>query len=203
MEIQDEKRYLERVSPEEKLYKFIPLKHILTMFNTGNIRVSNIMQWEDVYENFFLKQNFFLDGKPLNVEEVANNNFCMSWTTCRESDAMWRIYSKCGSDYEGLDNVGIRVEASAKQLLRTFWGRIYEAPAYVKAVSYLGQNEIESGLMDRRVYDFHDMAISSLNVKREEFRHELEVRLIISVGTDKLREKKSYVDMPFGPLALF
>lgn len=203
MAIPYEKEYLYRIEPEDKIYKFIPLKYVKTMLEKGTIRISNVMEWEDIYENFFLKQNFFLNGKPVDVREVANNNFGMSWTLNQETDAMWRIYSKCGRDFCNMDNVAIRVETTASKLLNTFWGKVYDSPAFVEEIDYVPQELIDITMKNGRCTDISSETMASLRTKRKEFEHEKEVRLIISVGTDKLQERIPYVDIQFSPLELF
>ena len=84
----------------EPIYKYIPLKYLLKMLQSANLYVGKVEQWEDVYENFFLKQHFVYNGQKerLVMDDIVRKCFSgifgQSWTSCRSSDAMWRIYSK-------------------------------------------------------------------------------------------------------------
>ena len=203
MAIPEEEKYLKGVNRQTKLYKIIPLKHILSMLVNNIIRVSNVMKWEDIYENYFLKQQFTLEGKIVDVRTVANNYFGMCWTLNEETDAMWRIYSLCGSSFTDLDNVGIRVETTASQLLNALWGKIYDSPATVGIVEYRTRDSIDGHIAHLERPNINNEITNSLFTKRQEFEHENEARIIIGVGTDVLSDFREFFDVDFNPYELF
>ena len=46
------------------MYKYIPLKYVLNMLETGMFRFDNIKKWEDVYENFVDKEDVNFLNSP-------------------------------------------------------------------------------------------------------------------------------------------
>lgn len=88
-----ERNVLHGLDLDKPIYKYIPLKYVLQMLKSRQMYFSKVKSWEDTYENFFLKQDFRIDGKMLSADNLAEHVYGQSWTLLAESDAMWRIYS--------------------------------------------------------------------------------------------------------------
>lgn len=195
--------FLTGVEPDEKLYKIIKLKYVLMMFRNFQIRINNVRTWEDVYENYFLKQNLYFQGKRIDSKDVEGSYFGMSWSLLSESDAMWRIYSKAGTDFVDIDSVGIKVETTAYKLLTTFFKRVYNSPAFIYKVDYRSQEEIEGHLAYVKSANVGEEIRRSLFTKREEFSHESEARVIVGIDTTPSVENMEYCDVGFDPYDMF
>ena len=133
-------------------------------------------KWDDPFENFILKKALELPNPTASgMTEGQENFYGQCWTSLKESDAMWRIYSS--------DKSGVKV--------KTTIGRLIESLAAVSApnddyfignVSYLKDSVLRDNLQKVRwlmaeVTDIESMA-RSLLFKRVEFEHEREIRLI-------------------------
>ncbi len=78
---------------DKSLFRIIPFDSLLQMLNERKNTLVNTSKWEDVYENFMLKENFVVNGKTYTIADLSNKYFGQCWTTKASSDAMWRIYS--------------------------------------------------------------------------------------------------------------
>ena len=75
------------------IYKYIPFKYLKLMIQKSNLYFGRVSSWEDVYENWFLKEQMVLSsGEKGRATDLIQGVFGQSWTLQEESDAMWRIY---------------------------------------------------------------------------------------------------------------
>ena len=203
----DDSLYLEGIAPGIPIYKYIPLKYIINMYITKRIVVNSVTNWEDVYENYFLKQNLLLNGKPINTDEVCTNTYGMSWTSLKENDAMWRIYSNYGKGLGDIYDIALRVSTTPKNLYdalsRKEGGRI----VHIYKVKYQQQGDIDNHLEQLakagEYVDREKEIRESIKTKRAEFTHEQEVRAIIGVDSchDDINPSSLYIQ--FEPNDLF
>lgn len=190
---------------EAPIYKFFPLKYISTLLQ-GNLYVGKVAAWEDVYENFLFKQNFSLvDGTPVKADNLIKCNFGQSWTLSDETDAMWRIYSDIhhGSESDPLGNIAIRIKTTARKLFNAVYiDDKCMASTYIGAVTYLSQIELNDWLSKLYLETSSNLArtmAKSLFMKRIEFLHEHEVRIIISYAQDDSRVKEKGITFAINP----
>ena len=52
------KKRMNNLDGQAYVYKYIPLKYLLSMLKNKKLRIDKITTWEDPYENFFLKEEF-------------------------------------------------------------------------------------------------------------------------------------------------
>ena len=147
------------------------------MIQNQKLAIQRINEWDDVYENFVLKQNYTLsDGTPIKVEKQAENVFGQSWTICPETDAMWRIYSP------ELEYNAIRIKTTVEKLYDTlFQSDSNMADTYIGLVQYKAQKDIEAAILSLSpldVIDFLSVVVNGAFIKRTEFSHEQEVRIV-------------------------
>lgn len=207
MAIPDSITYVKGIELEDPIYKYLPLAYVLNMYDSKKIRISNVLEWEDVYENYFLKQNLQCKGQPIDTKNAKECFFGMSWTAREESDAMWRIYSNYAKGLDNVSAIAVRVKSTVRKLLETFWGEAYDAPALIYKVKYDTQNNIEQHLQhlakSGNLVDQGEEIRKGLYTKRIEFQHEEEVRAIIGVDMKYLNEYCKYIEIQFTPDNLF
>lgn len=196
------------------IYKYIPLKYIQTLLK-GNLYVGKVKDWDDVYENFFFKQRFLSGKTPIKAESLIECNFGQSWTIAEENDAMWRIYSrisehqnvkcpflKCLNSFittqcqeDSFDNVAIRVKTTARKLFDAVYiNDECMATTYIGKVCYYTQDELNKRLLDLKSRNkIAEKMVESLFMKRKEFEHEAETRIIISYSRENLQVKKGNI----------
>ena len=70
------------------IYKYMPLQFTLALVQNNLLTINRISSWPDVYENYMLKQNYYLnDGTPIDVINQADGIYGQCWTYLTESDA--------------------------------------------------------------------------------------------------------------------
>lgn len=93
---------------DKSIYRIIKLDHLEIMLRDSTIAFAKTSSWEDVYENFFFKEKFYLAGDRVKMEHFADHIFGQCWSTFRDSDAMWRIYSQ--------DKKSVRIKTTISKL---------------------------------------------------------------------------------------
>lgn len=167
------------------IYKYIPLKHVVTMLKTNKLYVGKVKKWEDTYENFLLKQDFMYNGMHISAKNLIDQVYGQCWTTVSESDAMWRIYSNS----KKINDVAIRVKTTAQKLFDSIYiSDECMATTSIGSVEYYYKNEILKwikGLNMHTAQDIGENIVPSLYKKRKPFSHEKEVRIIVMHDQDK------------------
>lgn len=166
---------LNGITDDTTIYKFMPLPFTLSMVRDNLLCLNRISSWQDVYENYMLKQNYFLaDGTQIGVDHMTSGIYGQCWTDMPESDAMWRIYSP--------NKRTIRIKTTVEKLFDTLYksdGNM--ADTYVGRVNYLYQSDIDAAvqLLSPLPQDvFIKEVVKGAFVKRIEFHHEQEIRII-------------------------
>ena len=182
----------------EKLYRITSLEGFMSMILNKKERYVNLIdEWEDTYEGYFLQllsdDDKFMEiidrlynditkqayrATCRNIAKLLNNRYdCygLCWSTEKDSDAMWRIYS--------YDNKAIQIvsnEQRIREMLNKAGKEDKDIAIYkVKYDLVNDEDIIQKMLSPRATVDaayFH---------KREAFSHEKETRVII-------HESKSY-----------
>lgn len=171
--------------------------------------MGKVSSWEDVYENFLFKQRFSLEDRtPVSADSLIRCNFGQSWTKSDETDAMWRIYSRIpekriySGDFHELDNVAVRIKTTAQKL----YDAVYTDDScmistYIGSVEYNSLNSIYQWLSNLKL-SVGNLAMTmtqSLFLKRQEFSHEEDVRIIISYATDDPRINNDIIIFQIDP----
>ncbi len=143
--------------------------------------------WDDPFENFIFKSVARTKG-GLNVgfDTIRENYYGQCWTFSEEeSDALWRIYSP--------NKDGFRVRTTIRKIFDAFYdikhqwamlsffiGRIeYESEAEIKKF-FEDPDNLEQFIFDKT----GNGQVETLLIKRLEFKHENELRLIFSAHKD-------------------
>lgn len=184
---------LNGVKDEMPIYKFMPLQYTLAMAQNNLLTINRINSWPDVYENYMLKQSYTLeDGTPIDVINQADGIYGQCWTFLPESDAMWRIYSP------KLDT--IRIKTTVKKLYDALYLSDHNmADTYIGKVRYEIQTKIDRNvqlLSPIDPSDFLKEVIKGAFVKRKEFEHEKEVRIVRMLDSEQMRHSGPLIQFP-------
>ncbi|GAB2578183.1 hypothetical protein GCM10027066_20780 [Dyella jejuensis] len=116
-------------------------------------------------------------GENVSLEPIREKWYGQCWTKKRDTDAMWRIYSH--------NKDGIRVQSTPRKLIMSLRNTVRLADRGVKCfigtVEYKKKDAIEAwleGSVLENVVLNNGRAARTLLVKREEFEHENEVRIL-------------------------
>lgn len=167
------------------IYKYIPFKYLKLMIQNSNLYFGKVSSWEDVYENWFLKEQMVLPtGEKGSAKKLIPGVFGQSWTLQEESDAMWRIYSKLDrTQHDYLDDTAVRIKTTARKLYNVIYANDEDFyTSYIGAVKYLSQNDflkMQDSLSPLNPLDLSEVFVKSYFFKRAPFEHEKEVRPIL------------------------
>lgn len=152
------------------LYRILPFERAVQILERNELYFANPASWEDPYESLLSHQH-------------SEYLFAQCWCKNAVSDAMWRIYSS--------NSLGVRIRTTRARLRST----LEDASASdgfrfkLKDVKYLPQDDLENefskiadSLAQRHSYND---SIASLFLKRNAFRHEAEVRVVLTAPTER------------------
>lgn len=172
---------------KQKLYQILPIEYLDAILINKKIRFNNILKsWEDPYELFLFRDKTTNNS----INKLKYSYFGQCWSTRKNSDAMWRIYSS--------DKRSVRIKTTLNKIIEATNGE-YQA-RHVGWVKYDSQKNIkkfrEEALQDPNWINNNDLIIESLFTKRNAFDHEKEVRIIFQ--KENFNEGK-YIDFSIEP----
>lgn len=182
---------------DKPVYRIMSLTRLEQVLLDKQLTLVKPRKWDDPFENALLASAFATKNGE-NVGFAAKDSvYGQCWTLHRETDAMWRIYSH--------DKDGIRVTSTPRKLLAALNKsdpKFSPVRAFIGKVSYLKKKDLLVRFGQINLLDPNGSGIAeSLLYKRNEFRHEAEVRLIYS-GPDNQCPDDLY-QVPIEPSALF
>ena len=202
-------RELKGICKDDYVYKYIPLKYLKAMLESKKLRINKVSTWEDPYENFFSKSNFYAFSPfykqyiSVDTQNLTDRTYGQSWTFLEESDAMWRIYS----NVKDLDFIAIRLKIKVDDLFDIVYTHDNcMATTSIGRVNYKTDKEINQWLDNIKdntdiISDFHKYVKDCLLIKRKPFSHEEEVRIIICNGTSGTA--KDFLEFDIKDLSVF
>ena len=174
---------------DQKIYRIFSVDRFKELMEAKELVLVNPKKWDDPFENFFLKANAITpNGELVSLEGIANSWYGQCWTYNEESDALWRIYSP--------KKDGVRVSTTIRKLFSCFWNELddYRSLKYfIGTVSYRPRDQIECFMKENSYWKVasggqNNKFARLLCVKRPEFNHENEVRILLydmeKKGTD-------------------
>lgn len=111
------------VSSETSLYSYVPLKDIVALYQSVGIPFKRITGQS--------KEALTLP----NSQERKGRLFGMSWTTVKNSSAMWEAHSKWSLNKRNMLDTSVLIETTAHKLLRDIAYKYFDAPAYIFSIS--------------------------------------------------------------------
>ena len=171
------------------VYRVYAMEYFIQLFEKRENTLVKPKAWDDPWENFLLKQVFH--GHPTNLpvymDGISDKYYGQCWTFKEnEDDALWRIYSPICSKCKYKTN-GVRIKTKFGKLWNSFVKMTDKGAMlsyFIGKVQYLPEHEIRDFFENQ----FHGSEISvdqsgkivveTLLIKRKEFEHEKELRLI-------------------------
>lgn len=176
------------------LFRYCSFDILLQMLNEKKNYLVKTALWEDVYENFLLKEKLRYKGGTLPREVLINRFFGQCWTRKMASDAIWRIYSP--------DKKSVRIKTNLGKLydLGLSFPKDGSGTCLFGKVDYYPQTKIEGDLQTLNQVSQDELSqilLQSLFVKRDHFSHEAEYRLIFMSNR---AIKEDIISIPINPL---
>ena len=163
----------------KNIYRIIPINHLELMLANSTLALAKTSSWEDVYENFFFKEKFTLNGDRVTMEHLGLIIYGQCWSLFKDSDAMWRIYSQ--------DKKSVRIQTTIGKLFDSVYVDDHcMASTYIGSVDYTAKKDLEQWAVNNSpisVSDLNKVMVESLFIKRNNFSHEKEVRVIYQPDT--------------------
>ena len=189
------------------VYRVFSQQRLVEMFTNKQLTLVAPKLWDDPFENFLAKCKATVDGIPnVDIGGLFKNFYGQCWTLNPESDAMWRIYSHTKD--------GARVKTTVGRLIRA----IYDSTnAFARMSYFIGSVGYETEEDLRRLFEHpanaSDAALdqtgkgqaTTLFLKRKEFEHEAEVRLLFQFceGGCSDQRPETVWNFPIDPNTLF
>lgn len=178
------------------LYKFYNFNSLKILLTNSMLYIDRVNTWEDVYENFFLKAHFFSKtyNTSIDTSEIANAVFGQSWTYAPETDAMWRIYSQ--------NKTGVRIQTNVIKLFTSiFVDDECIADTWLGKVEYNSEEDMNDFIVRETETDpnsiWRNLMPYSQFLKRSEFEHEKEFRIIKMLDSSTAESAKQYKRLAF------
>ncbi len=164
----------DNIKEDDHLFRYMSLSQFLSLVENKKLFLRKVKLWDDPWEAPDDQIPFIdNDGNAIFTESlIVTSTVGQCWTYENDSDAMWRIYSN--------DRQGIMIETIVKNFY--FINELRDA-SLAKAVYYNKSNYIEKRreIANNASYSF----ASDMILKREAFRHENEVRLLVCLQAYK------------------
>jgi hypothetical protein len=183
------------------IYRYVSLDFVLQMIITGELIIAQTKLWEDSYENFLTKMKFTWGNLPVSFRGFQSCFYGQCWTLTAETDALWRIYSP--------DKKSVRLKSKINKLLAACISEIdYKDFStilrLVGPVSYLTSKQINDWVRKQNETLINASTLrESLFIKRREFNHENEVRVIIQKSNSQEEEfngiQRSFIKTSIDP----
>lgn len=185
------------------LYHILPYEHFISLLRSNTLHFVNVMNsWGDEpYELFYIRPQYKLKDRPLLLDDHQKRYFAECWSMNKDSDAMWRIYS-------GLNKDGVRIRTTLGKIVQLLYPvrNVDNFIPYIGFVNYYSKNDIQQWVLANSNVPFQDWKsnlMASLFIKRDNFSHEREFRVLLSEpsqnGNLTYKPVSPYLSIPIVP----
>jgi hypothetical protein len=206
------------LDPNTPIYRIYPQRFLEGLLD-GKFVIRSAQTWTDPYEKLILLCCYeTIENGRIKQHFIGNDRlptFGQCWSTCRDSDAIWRIYSSVHQDGFELDaafgaDEAVRLRTTVKKLLNCVAASVgggRSGGCFVARVRYFGENaltqEVANIIGSQRERAFSGAAghADALLFKRDAFTHENEVRLLY-VDVAKEFENQEQIEVTIDPNSL-
>ncbi|MCK4358217.1 MAG: DUF2971 domain-containing protein [Candidatus Cloacimonetes bacterium] len=182
---------IEEKDYDKPIYRVFKLEHFLELMFTKTLVLTLPKLWDDPFENYILNSSIMKKNGNISFFAFRDDFYGQCWTLNKETDAMWRIYSP--------NKNGVKVKTTIKKLYNSLYdsqkeNKQRDISCFIGKVIYLSQKKLLKSLENKKLNCFPIISASCENlartllVKRNEFKHEKEVRLIYDSGNTKNKQ---------------
>lgn len=179
--VQDHNNIIDIPNIDQRIYRVIDSEYLLDLFKRYMFVLTRPHLWDDPFENVLLKTRVVNpSGEVIDCRGIHDIFFGQCWSdNQKETDATWRIYSP--------NKTGVRISTTVSKLFKAVynsWDRMnkYQSTdVFIGKVAYKSTSDIIQSIHDsvtKKVFTGSELA-HRLLIKREEFQHEQEVRLLL------------------------
>lgn len=179
---------------DTKIHRYMSFEDFVGLIETKKLNFTRIISWEDTWEAPIRNLPRQFDDDNLHYPSYSREQeyFGQCWTTLKDSDAMWRIYSH--------DRKGIKISSSISKFSKLENPRVlFCAPVYY-------YNDLEDALS----FALNTVGRESISrdgyIKRDSFKHEQEIRFLFldkyPMTNNYESEKSNYYKIEIDPFDL-
>lgn len=174
--------------PNTPIFRIFPVWRLQHILQTNRMALVSPKMWDDPFE--MMAESIALGRIIVGSDKPLPKILAQCWSATKESDALWRVYSRVRKDKTFERNIypseeGVRVKSTPAKLLDALSTQITDAVCYVGAVKYMPQDdllqEITNVVAAKGPNVFchpNNRAILQLR-KRVFFEHEDEMRALV------------------------
>jgi hypothetical protein len=179
-----------KICENDAIYRYMSVSELGCLCR-GELWMTCPFRWAnmkdgDTWENLLYQTTIVgADGRELKARLEGRKIYAQCWTTCPESDAMWRLYTKAGE--------GVKIKMRAGALLQAVQG-IFDSEKHemiifkIGRVSYFPDTELDSEFGSLAQFrDKLQTPHEATLAKRDAYEHEEEVRLVAYDFDDRNR----------------
>lgn len=184
------------------IYRIFSTDRFVDALRTRRLALVRPHLWDDPFENYLYQVRLVSDdGSPVSITGLRQRLYGQCWSLTRESDAMWRIYSP--------DKDGVKVRTTVRKLINAIYDTADKSAVlryFIGRVAYQTEKKLLEIFSDpeRYIRTLTDTSgrgpVHALLLKRREFAHEKEVRLIFQASEDSTDD---FALFPVDPFDLF
>ena len=173
------------------LFKHMHLAYALDLLQNNRLWFANPVEWEDPFESRFLIANL-QDSKTSKVDVFpwSNKVFCACFTNCAASEAHWK---RSGED-------SIMLHFNRQILLDNLRKLPDNMQVYIGRVEYKETRDITKADLTKIPFNkpvpnkgnINDYCARLLLLKRNAFRYEEEIRVMIVINVNNGKKKGEY-----------
>lgn len=160
------------------IYRTMSWDRFMTMLQTKQLTLRHPTDWDDPWENFLLRSAAYLkDGTPCSLKSIADTYYAQCWSFNAESEALWRRYA-------GKTRRAVKIRTTAGKLMAEIYpfnSELAPLQFFFRRVRYVSTEELEEfkqSMRDCLTFNWRELFLESLCLKRKAFSYEDEVRLI-------------------------
>lgn len=197
-----ENKYInfQREELDQPIYRVIRIENLLEILCHKRTILRKPLLWDDPFENLLTRTPFQLsNGTQISFKDVMLGFYGQCWTLIEESDAMWRIYAP--------HKDGVKIKTNVKKLLDSIYDINFHSANgsfFIGKVFYETREDIMNVFSEIRIDEMTQLMKDEiwqalmLLIKREEFKHESEIRLLFRSNERQYTDAKVFDIEPNG-----
>ena len=178
-----------------KIYRVLEVSRLFDIFERKSLGLVAPKYWEDPYERIF-SNSFGIDSQEkrrrYSLEGYTKNIYGLCWTLNDENDSTWRIYSP--------NKDRVKIKTTINKLYKSVSkidDKLFES--YIGKVKYIKENTIIKNIkkaIRKQIETFRNVNfIKEFYLKkRDSFKHENEVRLLVKTPPTEENEYYHRID---------
>jgi hypothetical protein len=184
--------FLDELELNTPIYRIFSFDRLEEIFSERKLALVKPAMWDDPFENFILKSTVHLGNGLEATIDYRNSFYGQCWSLSSENDGMWRIYSPTKD--------GVKVKTTIRKLFSPLFSltseyddlnnRTYSLSTFIGRVQYKSERTLTKMLtnqilMNQKLFDSSGRGqASSFMFKRNEFKHEQEIRIVHNAQGD-------------------